>query len=296
VTTNFHHMTNLNVTKQICFIVTLLNFLFVVGCGQNTGSPETSSEREPKDESYEDGTYCADVTYYNPYTQKQNEYTLNVDVEDGKLTKVYWSNGGWLDDSHFTPPEVSQSGDCSFTSDKGYQYTVSINGSECLSTDNPDAIEGREGNITRKQCADLYGASSSLFNDFLKERKVSADDVIDDEDCDLMHKSLETLERLRNLEERMNKGYIQQVYTKTSGYGAVCQTFIVKRYGILYLLEVGQGEATMGLTSFNPKEESWQELMIQEKPDEELRTVVVARVITSGSMSYLEDLSKGICQ
>ena len=191
---------------------------------------------------------------------------------------------------------MSTTGDCSITSEKGYQYTVSINGSECLTTDSPDAIEGREGNLTRKQCAALYGASTNLFNAFLKDRKVSADDVIDDKDCDLMHKSLESLERLRNLEERINKGYIQQVYTKTSGYGAVCQTFIVKRYGVLYLLEVGEGKATMGLTSFNPKEDSWQELMIQEKPDEGLRTVVVARVITTGSMSYLEDLSKGICQ
>lgn len=284
------------VLKQTTIKLILLIFLFIVGCSQNTGSPDSENLSGASENSYDDGTYCADVTYYNPRTQRRNDYTLNVEVENGKLTKILWSNGGWLDVSHFTQPDVSLEGDCSFTSDKGYHYTVSITGSECLTTDNPKAIEGREGNITLKQCADVYGASEALFNAFMKDMKVSANDVIDDDQCELMHKRLESLERLRNLEERINKGYIQQVYTRTSGLGAVCQTIIVKRYGVLYLLEIGQGKATMGLTSFNPKNEDWQEIMIQEKPNEDHWIVVFARVIASGSMYNLDEMAKDYCQ
>jgi hypothetical protein len=282
--------------KQLFIYLTLIIGIFTTGCNQNTSSSESNDQKASKEKSYDDGTYCADVTYYNPNTQKQNEYTLNVEVENGKLTKILWSNGGWLDISHFTPPYISTSGDCSFTSDKGYQYTITINGSECITTDTPEAIEGREGSLTRKQCAELYGASNRLFEAFLKDRKVSADDIINNEECDIMHKSLTSFERLNNLKEKINKGYIQQVFTRTSGYGAVCQSIIVKRYGVLYILEVGQGRATMGLTSFNPNDEDWQEIMIQENPDENKMTVVVVRILKTGNMLDLEETAKSICQ
>jgi hypothetical protein len=271
----------------------LIIFIILSGCSQNKTSKSSDGTNE---EFYPDGTYCADVTYYNPNTQRQSEYTLNVEVENGQLTKILWSNGGWLDVSHFTSSSVSSSGDCSFTSDKGYQYTVSINGSECLKTDTPEAIEGREGSLTRQQCADLYGASASLFEAFLRDRKISADDVIDDKDCDLMHEGLTTFERLRNLKEKINKGYIQQVFTRTSGLGIICQTMIVKRYGVLYLLETAGGNGKMGLTSFNPDTEDWQEIMIQENPEVDRWIVEVARVLRTGSMSELEDSANYFCR
>ena len=271
----------------------LIVFIMLSGCSQNKTSKSSDGTNE---EFYPDGTYCADVTYYNPNTQRQSEYTLNVEVENGQLTKILWSNGGWLDVSHFTSPSVSSSGDCSFTSDKGYQYTVSINGSECLKTDTPEAIEGREGSLTRKQCADLYGASESLFEAFLKDRKISSDDVIDDNDCDLMHEGLATFERLRNLKEKINKGYIQQVFTRTSGLGIICQTMIVKRYGVLYLLETAGGNGKMGLTSFNPNTEDWQEILIQENPDVDRLIVEVARVLRTGSMNDLESYANYFCR
>ncbi|WP_163268652.1 hypothetical protein [Dysgonomonas sp. 216] len=50
---------------------------------------------------------------------------MKVKIEDDKLVKIFWSNGGWLDDSHFTPPDIS-SGKVSFVSDKGYRYRVKI--------------------------------------------------------------------------------------------------------------------------------------------------------------------------
>ncbi len=271
----------------------LIVFIMLFGCSQNKTGKSSDGTNE---EFYPDGTYCADVTYYNPNTQRQNEYTLNVEVENGQLTKILWSNGGWLDVSHFTSPSVSSSGDCSFTSDKGYQYTVSINGSECLKTDTPEAIEGREGSLTRQQCADLYGASTSLFEAFLMDREISADEVIDNKDCELMHEGLVAFERFRNLKEKINKGYIQLVFTRTSGLGIVCQTMIVKRYGVLYLLETAGGNGKMGLTSFDPNTEGWQEIRIQENPDVDRWIVEVARVLRTGSMGELEDYANNFCR
>lgn len=74
---------------------------------------------------YPDGTYCAEVEYYNPNTGTRNTYDLDVAVEDGDLTVINWPNGGWLDDTHFSPENIS-SGEVQFTSDKGYQYTVTL--------------------------------------------------------------------------------------------------------------------------------------------------------------------------
>lgn len=76
------------------------------------------------DEEY-NGTYCAEVEYYNPNTGTRSTYELDVEVEDDYLVQIDWPNGGWLDETHFTSEDIS-SGECSFTSDRGYRYTVTL--------------------------------------------------------------------------------------------------------------------------------------------------------------------------
>lgn len=76
---------------------------------------------------YSDGDYNAEINYYNPKTGSKSAYTLKVEIEDDKLVKIYWSNGGWLDDSHFTPPDIS-TGKAFFISDKGYKYRIRVLG------------------------------------------------------------------------------------------------------------------------------------------------------------------------
>lgn len=79
----------------------------------------------------EDGIHCAKVEYYNPNTGTFSVYTLEVEVENEEIVKIYWPNGGWLDDSHFTPVEISD-GNASFTSDVGYEYEVTLlDGEDC---------------------------------------------------------------------------------------------------------------------------------------------------------------------
>ncbi len=89
---------------------------------------EEEEEEETEDEEgYQDGTYCAIIKYYYYKTGSSSEYTLPVEIEDNLLTVIHWPNGGWLDDSHFDPPDISN-GDATFTTDDDHQYSVSIIG------------------------------------------------------------------------------------------------------------------------------------------------------------------------
>jgi len=76
---------------------------------------------------YPDGTYCAEVEYYNSSTgtRRRRSYDLDVEVENGDLVQIDWPNGGWLDSTHFYPENIS-TGEVSFRSDKGYRYTVTL--------------------------------------------------------------------------------------------------------------------------------------------------------------------------
>lgn len=76
------------------------------------------------------GKHCAEVDYYNPKTGKQSNYTLKVQVEDGELTKIYWENGGWLDESHFDAPDISD-GTATFTDDRGRVFEVELLNEDC---------------------------------------------------------------------------------------------------------------------------------------------------------------------
>src|SRR5690606_4640507 len=98
---------------------------------------------EEENYQYENGIYCATVDYYNPNTGTSSSYILNVEVEGDELITIYWTNGGWLDESHFYPEDIS-SGSCDFTSDKGYDYTVTIIGDDCQFTDDDVSSEYEE--------------------------------------------------------------------------------------------------------------------------------------------------------
>lgn len=117
------------------FIFTVIIFSVLFSCKQqkskdsiynNTSSGTYQSESSDEEENeYPDGTWCADVEYYNPNTGTRHTYDLNVEVENGELIQINWPNGGWLDETHFTAEDIS-SGECSFTSDRGYEYTITL--------------------------------------------------------------------------------------------------------------------------------------------------------------------------
>ncbi|MFC7526968.1 hypothetical protein ACFQRK_23630 [Parapedobacter sp. GCM10030251] len=115
---------------------------------------------------YEDGVYCATVDYYNPNTGNSNSYVLNVEIESDELITIYWPNGGWLDESHFSSENISI-GSCTFTSDKGYEYTVTIIGEQCQYTDTNILPESEEDESHLLD--DLENFESDEYDEYVDE-------------------------------------------------------------------------------------------------------------------------------
>ena len=124
--------------------VCCLFVLPLVSCNNSDYSDEEYTEEEYTEEfdiegqtadGFEDGTYCADVTYYNPNTGTNSDYVLEVEVENNELVQINFGNGGWMDEDHFYAQDLDDEGYCSFTSDRGYEYTVTITGKDCGYTD-----------------------------------------------------------------------------------------------------------------------------------------------------------------
>ncbi|MFV0418716.1 MAG: hypothetical protein ACK5KT_08310 [Dysgonomonas sp.] len=146
--------------KHIKILLLLICFLLLYGC----------------EHKYKDDTYLATVTYFHLKTLTLSKYTLRVEVKDNKLVKIFWSNGGWLDDTHFTPP-ILKDGKASFTSDRGFSYQVEI-------------IENTEGYVISEsskseeeliaeerakycpQCGDYKDIHKSLCSDCISKQDV----------------------------------------------------------------------------------------------------------------------------
>jgi hypothetical protein len=124
-------MKNLHLLTIKVFV--LLSLIFIMQSCK--GGNDDYEEDYVTEDGYEDGTYCADVSYYNPNTGTSNSYTLEVEVQGNQVTQINWGNGGWMDEDHFYAQDLDDGGYCSFTSDKGYDYTVQITGQDCGYTD-----------------------------------------------------------------------------------------------------------------------------------------------------------------
>lgn len=74
----------------------------------------------------EDGTHEANVSYYNPNTGHQADYSLSVEVENGEVTKIYWPNGGWSDEDHISSGELDEEGNTTIEGEDGQTYDIEI--------------------------------------------------------------------------------------------------------------------------------------------------------------------------
>lgn len=191
-------------------LIVLINcvFTFLLSCGSNSSNVGLSEENDNEKSKYPDGEYCADVTYYNPNTGTRNTYTLNVEVEGNELTQINWPNGGWLDDSHFTPEELDDGGSCSFTSDRGYEYEVQITGPPCFSTDERKARYDKEESTCPK-CGEEKFSYDKYCDDCQDEicPKCGRDKYSWDEYCNTCTDRLEnTCSRCGSIEYYVNGG------------------------------------------------------------------------------------------
>ncbi|MCD9575674.1 hypothetical protein [Flavobacterium soyae] len=133
------------------FSIVFISILFVKCKKSNSYYLQEHSLGDFEEDGYPDGTYCAEIDYYYSETGTNSTYILLVEIENNELIEIHWPNGGWLDNSHFTPPDIS-SGEASFTSDRGVDYTVKIigNNGDCNTAtyveDEDDLIQQKEDN------------------------------------------------------------------------------------------------------------------------------------------------------
>ena len=254
------------------------------------------------EEGYDDGTYCADVEYYNPNTGTRSEYTLEVEVENNEVTKIYWNNGGWLDEDHFSAEELDADGECSFTSDRGYEYTVKITGQNCSNLDS----EGQHSKMNLpkysfEEAVAMTGMTQEEINDC---NIYSEGDVLSENDMFILKREIESIRAYLNaihgydqgynediedikrsqkkLQDEIDNGYVQRIERK-SMYGVSIQTVTISKYGVNYLFEVrGGGEVTMGTAQFNENATGWQTVYIKQYPDVEKYSGYSMRIIDSG--------------
>lgn len=74
-----------------------------------------------------DGTYIADVEYFNTTTGANVTYVTKVQVENGYLKVIKWPNGVWLNSSYFSPEKIRQDGTCVVRNiEAGYENRVRI--------------------------------------------------------------------------------------------------------------------------------------------------------------------------
>lgn len=149
-----------------------LMFLLQACGGSRSSSDNTSVE---SDGTYQDGTYCADVEYYNPNTGTRKTYQLNVEVESNEVVKILFPNGGWLDDDHFSPEQLDGNGYCSFTSDKRNQYEITITGPECNYTDESKLRRDAEEDNNKITCSKC-GSSKYEYDEFCSSCQNDIDD------------------------------------------------------------------------------------------------------------------------
>lgn len=117
-------------------LIPLILSIFLLSCGQG-GAPENNSANESKQEAIGSdsgrqseretlsGRKCANIQYHNPKTGNSSAYTLFVEIENNRLVNIHFPDGN-MDIDHFAAPEMNEDGTCTFTNDKGYQYTVQI--------------------------------------------------------------------------------------------------------------------------------------------------------------------------
>jgi hypothetical protein len=75
---------------------------------------------------FKDGTHAATVDYYNPQTGHIAKYELQVHVEDCKVIKLDFPNGGWLDESHIPATAINDNGDATLKDDKKRIWKVHL--------------------------------------------------------------------------------------------------------------------------------------------------------------------------
>ncbi len=236
------------------------------------------------EDGFEDGTYCAEVEYYNPNTGTQSPYELEVEVIGNQVVQINFGNGGWLDTDHFSPEDIDSDGQCTIVSDRNYEYTIQLveKDGNCRQDDIPEEEEP-EVLFSLQQCAQIYNISKSELNKYMRDFNVGPNDQYTEEMCESMGDYIQEIRKLNQkwgkTQNEIKNGYITNI-TRRSAFGVTSQVVTIQKNGIVYQLEVrGSEECTMGTAIFDENNYDWQLVYIKQYPDRESYSGHYMRII-----------------
>jgi hypothetical protein len=137
VVKNFKIKLSMKKITSITFATTAILFL---SCSPKTEKKESQNNNDTmRNRKYDDdeitisktctlkdGTFGAEVYYYNKKTGYSSSYTLKVAVEDCFITEIHFPNGGFLDENHISSTPIDQDGKATVTTDDNKTYELDI--------------------------------------------------------------------------------------------------------------------------------------------------------------------------
>lgn len=284
--------------KRQLFVFLLLTS-FISSCSNSESNNEKSQftiEGQTSD-GFKDGTYCADVTYYNPNTGTTSDYTLEVEVERNEVVQINFDNGGWLDSDHITPEKLNENGECTLISDRDYEYTVKITGKDCItsSASNPETDEDLP-RYTFKQCTEMLAMTEKEI-DMCLDNGYSKTELFSDAQFEILERYVTNIRRItenynrevnrtnkeqEQLDNEIANGYVQNI-ERRSMYGSTVQYVTIAKKGVNYLFEVrGSADVTMGTAQFDEHARGWQIVYIRKSPYSDSYSGYSMRIIDKG--------------
>lgn len=90
------------------------------------------------------------------------------------MVQINWSNGGWLDSSHFDPPEVDSDGSCSFTTFDGKDYDLQIEGSGACSYSSSSPIDDEEEEMETEESNEI---EEEVYEESIIQNEIQRDQL-----------------------------------------------------------------------------------------------------------------------
>jgi hypothetical protein len=309
--------------KKVVYIIIALLTLYSCSNGSTSETDDEYLIEGQSEKGFEDGTYCADVTYYNPNTPAISKYILKVEVKGNKVVKINFGNEGWLDSDHITPKTLDADGRCTLTTDRDYEYSVKITGKNCnVSSSFVPDVEYEQTNYSFQECAQNYNLTKEEKAECAKTLGYSDGTPLTESACSRLGKYVDELRDIRKdsqlsldkinaeTQEKQNKiyekqsnqqneisiGYIQKI-RKCTAYGNLNQFIIASKNGTYYLLQdLSQNNLTMGTITFNENASGNQEVWIKQYPNKLSFTGHIMKIIGSyHEMWFLEDIIQDKC-
>jgi hypothetical protein len=136
--------------KKVGVLISLFCALILLSCSNNStkeaekenpirqykssSSNSSSDDNEENNDAssrnnncnFKNDTYSATVDYNNPETNFSNTYTLEVEVEDCQIIKIYFPKGGWLDEDHISAADIDDGGNATVEGEDGKTYEIHI--------------------------------------------------------------------------------------------------------------------------------------------------------------------------